>query len=125
MIKTICLKICLLSALLSIMAGIVVALAPSATENDKQQAEVKAYFEKTPEELHQDLLKQNMQDQEWLNDQMKQSKKQKMIVGSEGKPANGNTEQPPLPEPTMSPPTDRAPTPPPGGNPPPQKQPED
>lgn len=122
MSKRVYLKVCLFGTLISIVAGIVMAVAPPPTAEDKQQAEIKAYFEKTPEELHQDLLKKQMQDQEWLDEQQKQAKKKKMIVGGEGSPSQNEKTSPPVPEPSISSPT----TPPPAGaNAPAQKSPED
>lgn len=52
-----------------------------------QQEEVKAYFKKTPAQVHEDILKQKIKDQEWLEEQEKQAKRKKISAGQEGKPA--------------------------------------
>jgi hypothetical protein len=71
MSKKICLIICLLSGLL-ITA---IAAVPPPSESDKQEERIKAYFSKTPEELHQDVLKQQLSDQKWMDEQTKKDKK--------------------------------------------------
>lgn len=81
MSKNIGLIMCLLSGFCSIA----MAAAPPLTELEKQQEEVKAYFRKTPEELHQDVLKQQVKDQEWLEEQAKQAKRKKIAAGQEVK----------------------------------------
>jgi heme oxygenase len=98
MIKQVSLAVCLLS----FFSNSVYALDPKPmSDNEKRQADIRAYFKKTPDELHQDLLKQQLQDQEWHEEQIKQAKRKKAAANgqdlkSEGQ-TTGNTQVTPSP----------------------------
>ncbi len=107
MIKQVGLAVCLLS----FFSNSVYALDPkSMSDNEKRQAEIRAYFKKTPDELHQDLLKQQLQDQEWQEEQIKQAKRKKAAASgqdlkSEGQTGNTQVTPPPTGIPSVSTPS--------------------
>ncbi len=113
MIKQVSLSVCLLG----LFSNPIYALDPkSANDNEKRQAEIRAYFKKTPDELHQDLLKQQLQDQEWQEEQNKLAKRKKAAADAQQdlKPegqTTGNTQVAPTTTsiPSVSTPTTAAP----------------
>lgn len=78
MSKKVCLLVCLLGGFTtSVLAQGTPPQATSPMTEEKREADIDAYFRKTPEELQQDALKQRMQEQEWVDEQAKQAKKKK------------------------------------------------
>src|SRR5438128_12388710 len=90
MIKQASLAICLLGVF-SGPAYTYTAAPKPMTDTEKKQAEIRAYFKKTPEELHQDQLKQQMQDQEWQEEQIKQAKRKKAAASGQELKSDGES----------------------------------